>query len=343
VYRRIARLLAADTSDFNELVRVAELDPAKDFRHADLAGGSMVGADLRGFDFSFSDFRDVDVTGASIAGARFERADLAGTDLSKAKGLGEAHLELAIIQDAPFAPELVVVIPTGSFVMGSLEDEPERLELEGPQHSVTFARPFALGQYPVTFEEYDHFCEGTRREPPPDEGWGRGRRPVINVSWEDAQAYCGWLTEQTGQGYRLPSEAEWEYACRAGTTASFWTGKAIGADRANYAANFSNVYGRKGEHRGHTTPVDSFEANPGVYRTCTAMSGSGARTAGTAATRTRQPMAAHGFEATVPSAWSAAAPITAVRGTCAPQPATGSSRPPANDYLGFRVSRTVTR
>lgn len=143
-YRRIARVVAAETLNFNELVRLAGLDPATDFRHADLAGTSMPGADLRGFDFSFSDFRNVDLTDASIAGARFERADLAGTDLTKARGVRDAALALAIIQDATFAPELVV-IPAGNFLMGSPESEEGRDDDESPRHEVRFAEPFALG------------------------------------------------------------------------------------------------------------------------------------------------------------------------------------------------------
>lgn len=168
-YRRIARVVAAETLNFNELVRLAGLDPATDFRHADLAGTSMPGADLRGFDFSFSDFRNVDLTDASIAGARFERADLAGTDLTKARGVRDAALALAIIQDATFAPELVV-IPAGNFLMGSPESEEGRDDDESPRHEVRFAEPFALGRYPVTFEEYDYFCAATGREKPSDQG-----------------------------------------------------------------------------------------------------------------------------------------------------------------------------
>jgi formylglycine-generating enzyme required for sulfatase activity len=163
--------------------------------------------------------------------------------------------------DAPWCPELVV-IPAGSFVMGSPEDEAERTNDEGPQHRVTFASPFALGKYPVTFEEYDHFCVETEREQPPDQGWGRERRPVINVSWDDAKAYCAWLGEQTGRAYRFPSEAEWEYACRAGTTTPFWTGETIGTEQANYDGNYTYGSSRKGEYREQTTPVDAFAANP---------------------------------------------------------------------------------
>jgi formylglycine-generating enzyme required for sulfatase activity len=162
--------------------------------------------------------------------------------------------------EAPWCPELVA-IPAGSFVMGSPETEEGRSPDEGPQHEVTFGQPFALGKYPVTFQEYDQFCAQTGREKPPDQRWGRGRRPVINVSWEDAQAYCAWLSAQTEHPYRLPSEAEWEYACRARTTTPFWTGETISTEQANYDGNFTYGSGRKGLYRKQTTPVDTFEAN----------------------------------------------------------------------------------
>jgi formylglycine-generating enzyme required for sulfatase activity len=138
--------------------------------------------------------------------------------------------------DAPWCPEMVV-IPAGSFVMGSPEHEKEREASEGPPHGVRIGQPFALGRYAVTFEEYDRFCEETGREKPGDQGWGRGRRPVINVSWDDAQAYCAWLAEHTGRPYRLPSEAEWEYACRAGTQTAFSWGDEPSPDRANFAGS----------------------------------------------------------------------------------------------------------
>jgi formylglycine-generating enzyme required for sulfatase activity len=94
---------------------------------------------------------------------------------------------------------------------------------EKPAHEVA-VEAFSMGQYPVTFGEYDTFCEAPGRELPDDEGWGRGTRPVIGVSWEDAVAYCEWLSRQTGASYRLPTEAEWEYACRAGGGASYCFG-----------------------------------------------------------------------------------------------------------------------
>ena len=112
---------------------------------------------------------------------------------------------------------------------------------------------FSIGQYPLTFAEYDRFCEETGREKPNDRGWGRGKRPVINVSWEEAQAYCEWLSKQTGESYRLLSEAEWEYACRAGSTTrwSFGDNEEQLGESAWYAANA----------RGKTHPVGEKQPN----------------------------------------------------------------------------------
>ncbi|MCP4698523.1 MAG: formylglycine-generating enzyme family protein [Gammaproteobacteria bacterium] len=110
----------------------------------------------------------------------------------------------------------MVYLPEGSFRMGSPEGKRGWFEEGSPEHEVALSS-FSVGQYPVTFEEYDRFCADAKRKKPDDRKWGRARRPVIHVSWEDARAYCKWLSRQTGQNYRLLTEAEWEYACRAET------------------------------------------------------------------------------------------------------------------------------
>lgn len=166
-------------------------------------------------------------------------------------------------RDGPGLP-LMVVIPAGSFLMGSPKTEEGRDEDEGPQRKVTIARPFAVGKFAVTFDEWDACAKegGCPSNPKPsDQGWGRGTRPVINVSWGDAQEYRTWLSKKTGKTYRLLSEAEWEYACRAGTTTPFSFGETISTAQANYDGTETYGKGVKGEYRQKTMPVGSFPAN----------------------------------------------------------------------------------
>ncbi|GHU58755.1 hypothetical protein FACS189411_14680 [Bacteroidia bacterium] len=149
-----------------------------------------------------------------------------------------------------------VFIPRGTFMMGSPDTEPGRYPNE-TQHQVTLTKDFYMSKYPVTFAQYDAFCDATSRTKPGDEGWGRGDRPVINVSWNDAVAYCAWLSAQTGQAWTLPTEAQWEYACRAGTTTAYSFGAATDINAyAWYDMNSSNK----------THPVGEKKANPwGLY------------------------------------------------------------------------------
>jgi formylglycine-generating enzyme required for sulfatase activity len=153
----------------------------------------------------------------------------------------------------------MVMVPAGSFTMGSPLSEKNRNVNEGPQRRVTFERPFVVGKYALTFEEWDACvadggCDGYR---PDDRGWGRARRPVINVSWNDVQAYVKWLSGKTGKSYRLLTEAEREYVTRAGTTTPFWWGDSISRQQANY----------DGAAGAGTVPVDSFQPNPwGLYQ-----------------------------------------------------------------------------
>jgi formylglycine-generating enzyme required for sulfatase activity len=187
-------------------------------------------------------------------------------------------------------PEMLV-IPSGRFLMGSPEGEPERYDDEGPQHAVTLTKPFALARFAVSVGEFSGFVEAVdyRTEAEKDGGayvWDGSefqrderinwrtpgfeqadKHPVTCVSWNDALAYCRWLSEQTGEEYQLPSEAQWEYACRAGTTTPFWWGYTLTPQRANYDGNYPYNNGPKGEYRQKTLPVDELEPNPwGLYQ-----------------------------------------------------------------------------
>jgi len=131
----------------------------------------------------------------------------------------EARAPGTCFSDGPMLPEMVVV-PPGRFWMGA-DDEDDKLvnALEKPRHWVQIANPLAVSRYPVTFEQWDVYADGDPDVHRPDDcGWGRGRRPVVNVSWEDAEHYVTRLSIMAGRPYRLLSEAEWEYCCRAGTS-----------------------------------------------------------------------------------------------------------------------------
>ncbi len=151
---------------------------------------------------------------------------------------------------AVIEPEMVR-IPSGKFLMGSVDGSDD----EKPQHEVTIAYAFEISQYEVTFAEYDHFAKVTNRTLPDDRGWGRENRPVINVSFDDAQAYAQWLSQQTGKKYRLPTEAEWEYVARAGTQTAYWWGDDIGKNNA-----VCDGCGSAWDNR-QTAPVGSFKPN----------------------------------------------------------------------------------
>src|SRR5262245_29942219 len=124
-------------------------------------------------------------------------------------------------------PEMIVV-PAGAFLMGSPANEESRFPNEGPQHLVTIARPFAVSKFLVTFDDWDACVSVGGCPQVEDSGFGRGTRPVINVSWDDAQQYAAWLRKMTGRPYRLLTEAEWEYAARAGSTTAYFWGDEIG-------------------------------------------------------------------------------------------------------------------
>ena len=170
-------------------------------------------------------------------------------------------------RDCPRCPEMVVV-PAGFFMMGSPPEEEggpgSDQSHERPQHRVDFARPFAIGLFEVTFEQWDACladggCGGYR--PEPLVGFGEPNHPILDVSWNDAQAYVEWLSTHTGQPYRLPSDAEWEYATRAGTTTPFHFGETIRTDQANYDGEVPSPRRSDGEEESSYA-----QRNPGIYR-----------------------------------------------------------------------------
>jgi len=146
----------------------------------------------------------------------------------------------------------MVIIPAGSFQMGSNNGNDD----EKPIHHVVL-NCFSIGRYQVTFDEYDPFTKALGKPKPDDNGWGRGKRPVINVSWKDAVAYAQWLSTVTGKKFRLPTEAEWEYAARAGTTSDYyWEGQGEAKDFAWFSEN----------SEGKTQPVGKRNKNKfGLY------------------------------------------------------------------------------
>ena len=168
------------------------------------------------------------------------------------------------VSACPIEPKMVR-IPAGTFSMGSPKDEAGRFDDE-TLYRVSVGG-FSIGQYDVTFAEYDCFLNDVDGRVPSDAGWGRGNRPVINVSWQEATAYAQWLSKKTGEQYRLPTEAEWEYAARAGTTTAYYWGNQASHEYANYGKDDCCGGLAEGKDKWvYTSPVGSFAPNPwGLY------------------------------------------------------------------------------
>ncbi|NJC88022.1 MAG: formylglycine-generating enzyme family protein [Desulfuromonas sp.] len=157
-----------------------------------------------------------------------------------------------------------MAIPGGTFTMGDNQDK-----TASPAHEVTI-KPFLLGRFEVTFEQYAKFCSSTGRLIPSDSGWGMADRPVINVSWQDAVDFTKWLSEKSGKTFRLPSEAEWEYAARDGAKTQFPWGDEIGVNRANCNGCGSPWDGRMTATVGSFTPnsYSLYDMIGNVYEWC---------------------------------------------------------------------------
>ncbi len=154
----------------------------------------------------------------------------------------------------------LALIPAGEFMMGSPPGEEDRDDDQGPQHHVRITKPFYMGMHEVTQEQYEAVMGA-------DPSHFKGKdRPVETVSWNDAAEFCRKLSEKTGKTVGLPTEAEWEYACRAGTTTPFHTGETISTDQANYNGDWTYGSGRKGVYRKSTVAAGSFAPNGwGLY------------------------------------------------------------------------------
>ncbi|WP_083234993.1 SUMF1/EgtB/PvdO family nonheme iron enzyme [Candidatus Marithrix sp. Canyon 246] len=225
-----------------EKAELARIRRQKEAALADLADAKREKVELarirRQKEAVLADLADVKREKVELARIKIQRKSKVFQDSLRSGGLG---------------PKMVR-IRAGSFRMGDIQGGGD--SDEKPVHRVSVGK-FAMGMYEVTFAEYDKFADATGRKKPSDSGWGRGNRPVIHVSWNDATAYAKWLSNQTGKKYRLPTEAEWEYAARAGTETKYWWGNEIDKSKANYGWNF-----------GKTSPVGNYKANQfGLYDT----------------------------------------------------------------------------
>jgi formylglycine-generating enzyme required for sulfatase activity len=247
----------------------------------------------------------------------------------------------------------MVLVERGSFTMGDTWGEGE--SDEKPTHKVTFTYDFYIGKYEVTFDEYDEFCEATGRSKPSDSGWGREVRPVINVSWWDAIAYCNWLSEKEklpkaydskgnlldkdGRvttdvtkvlGYRLPTEAEWEYAAHGGNESKGY--KYSGSYSVGDVAWYSSNSGRETHEVGEKVPneLGLYDMSGNVWEWCSDWYGSYSSSA-----RTNPYNNSGSYRVIRGGSWSIVASYVRVADRDYGSP-TYTGR-----YLGFRIARTV--
>jgi formylglycine-generating enzyme required for sulfatase activity len=293
-----AALQAVDSADdatpFSELLKIASrggaFDATRHLRYADWTGVDFGCSDLAGCDFTGAQLAGSSFAEARILGARFDGARIA-TVRPGANAISGVNFRAAVdweefvarweprstpptdehllpgtvFQDAPFGPEMVVV-PAGNFTRHLRPEDSFSGGSEVTQ-DVAIDRPFAVGRFSVAFDEWD-VCvrRGGSGHEPSDEGWGRGRRPVINVSWHDAKAYTDWLSRETGKNYRLLSEGERDYVAAAGASTPFWCGNTISTDQANFNGSAASRARRRSINRRSTVSVDSFAPNRwGLY------------------------------------------------------------------------------
>ena len=210
---------------------------------AALAGGVAAGPAPQGQ-------TDHAVAGAVQSAEAQTHSDPAATKITQLQTPPGPSTPGTTFRDCSQCPEMVVV-PAGKFMMGSADGADD----EKPVHEVVIAKPFAVGKFEVTFDEYDACAADggcVMHQHPSDAGWGRGRHPVIAMPWMWVSGYLDWLSQKTGKHYRLLTEAEWEYAARAGTTTKYAFGDTITHDQANFST---------GKERGRTVEVGSYPPN----------------------------------------------------------------------------------
>lgn len=199
-----------------------------------------------------------------------ERAEKRKAEREAAKAaaaLAAGSVEPVFAGSSPMGIDMVVINP-GAGKLGSPDFEKKRQRFENPQRDTLINYQFEVSKYEITFDQWDHCVKdgGCAGHKPDDKGWGRGRRPVINVSYDDAQKFISWLNGKTGETYRLLSEVEWEYVARAGQDAPFGSGFDISAKQANFDGKAPYGAGDKGPYLRKTETVGKYAPNAfGVY------------------------------------------------------------------------------
>ena len=196
-----------------------------------------------------------------------DRGEIQQWQREVADRLGVPVIQQDILKDGTPGPELTL-IPPGRFLMGAPPEELGQFSWETPQHQVVVTEPYWLGCYTVTIDQYTHYCKVTQNNRQDlQKGEKLDQNPVVHIDYQSAMSYCQWLEEQTKQPYQLPTEAQWELACRAGASTPFWFGQNLSPDKANYDGNSPYAHGNKGACCQKAVKVNTFKPNPfGLYQ-----------------------------------------------------------------------------
>ena len=256
------KILGGKYADYGQEIWEKTYDPEKNTLTKEYLE-ELMGISLRPFNFNY---KILEITPEEPPKQELQTFEFETVTVNARGEITKREQKQASYFVQPLTEELgieMVAIPGGSFLMGSPEDEPKRRDNEGPQHTVT-VQPFFMGKYPVTQAQWRFVAQlpqlerELETEPSRFEG---NNLPVERVSWYDTEEFCKRLSKHTDREYRLPSEAEWEYACRAGTTTPFYFGETITGELANYAARNTFAKETPGKRRQKTTEVGVFLPN----------------------------------------------------------------------------------